>query len=182
MMADSVGQRDVVNLLIGGGADIRATDINGKTAAMYAAEKLARERQLAMAQSRGQNWAMCVSHNPTFAIQACTALIQSGQETSETVALALEARGNVYDGLGDHEKAIQDYNEAFQTNPSSATLLYNRALALAGKGDVERALEDYNTAISNNPQMAEAFNGRGTAFVRRGDYDRALADFDQAIA
>jgi len=62
----------------------------------------------ARAQSEDQNWALCSAKNADSAIKGCTAVIQSGQETDENLAIAFSNRGIGYDEKGQYDLAIAD--------------------------------------------------------------------------
>lgn len=66
----------------------------------------------AAAPSRDDNRARCRDANPDISIAGCTALIQSGQETTNILAVAFYNRGISYDRKGEHDRAIQDYGQA----------------------------------------------------------------------
>ena len=121
-------------------------------------------------------------------IGACTAIIQSGQETPENLAKAFSSRGFAYLLKGqsngasqDFDQAIQDYDQAIRLNPDDAVNYNRRGNAYSGKGQSERAIEDYGQAIRLDPKYAFAFNNRGGQYAARGQSDRAIEDFDQAI-
>src|SRR5271169_5590295 len=74
------------------------------------------------AQSRDDNWARCKdNNNPDLMVDACTALIQSGQETTENLAIAYNSRGNAYTDKGQYDRAVQDYDQAIKLSPKYAT-------------------------------------------------------------
>jgi len=52
-------------------------------------------------------------------------------------------RGIAYDDKGQHDRAIEDYNQAIRLNPNYATAFYNRGVSWARKNDLQRALADF---------------------------------------
>ncbi len=134
------------------------------------------------AQTRDENWARCMDQNsPDLAIGACTAIIQSGQETSANLAIAFNNRGAAYNDKGEYDRAIQDLDQAIRLNPNYAMAFNNRGIAYDGKKEYDHAIRDYDQAIRLNPNLAQAFNNRGAAYYRKKEYDRAIQDYDQAI-
>jgi tetratricopeptide (TPR) repeat protein len=102
---------------------------------------------------------------------------------SEVVKLAVAFRDRALylAGKGEHDRAIQDYNEALRYNPKDAVAYHNRGLSYAAKGERDRAIQDYNAALKLNPSNAAVFNNRGLAWVATGHRDRAIRDFDESI-
>jgi lipoprotein NlpI len=133
------------------------------------------------AQSSVENWARCAGGNPDLAIGACTAIIQSGAETTHNLAVAFNNRGNAYVRKGDNDRAIQDFDQAIHLRPDYALAFYNRGVAYAKNKDYDRAIQEYDQAIRLKPDFAEAFGNRGRDYNIKGDHDRAIQDLDQAI-
>ncbi len=115
------------------------------------------------------------------AIGEYTRAIDSGQLSTWNLASALDNRGNAYDDKGEHDRAIQDHDQAIRLNPNYAAAFNNRGVAYGRKGDYDRAIQDYDQAIRLNPNYVLAFNNRGFDYRRKGDYDRAIQDYDQAL-
>jgi len=66
-------------------------------------------------------------------------------------------QGNTYRELGQHERAIEDYNEAIRLNPEYAVAYNNRGYAYKLQGKKAEAIADFEKFItlSNNPQLIE---------------------------
>ena len=94
-------------------------------------------------------------------IAGCTTVIESGREKKNNLAIAFNNRGFAYANKGQHDRAIQDYDQATRLNPNLAEAFNNRGLTYANKGQNDRAIQDYDQAIKLNPNFAEAFNNRG---------------------
>lgn len=117
-------------------------------------------------------------------IDACTALIQSGQKSTDYLAIAYNDRGNGYKDKGDYDRAIEDYDQAIRLKPDDALAFYNRGNAYDSKGEYDRAIQDLGQVMRLKPDDADAYYalyGRGYAYNAKGDYDRAIQDYDQAI-
>ena len=139
--------------------------------------------RLAWAQTHGENWTRCKDNDaePDLRISACTAIIQSGQETAENLAAAFIGRcAGRYDKR-EYDAAIEDCDEALKLDPSNAGAFIERGLAFYGKGQLDRAIQDYDQAISLDPKSVSAFHNRANAYYSKGQYDRAIQDYDQAI-
>ena len=140
----------------------------------------------ASAQSeRDQNWQKCVNDGGTFApdvaVGGCTAIAESGEETTEALAAAFHFRGRIHSEQGRPDAAIADYDVALKLNPEFAAAFHDRASAHGEMGQLDQAIQDYDQAIRIEPTLASAFQNRGAAYFTKGDYERALQDFDQAI-
>lgn len=134
----------------------------------------------AMAQSRDENWKNCSANEPDLRIGGCTGIIQSGQETNETLAGAYYNRGSAYAAKGQYDVAIADFDQAIRLNPNYVPAYYNRGVAYAEKRQYDSAIADFDQAIRLNPNDAVAFWLRGQAKEVKGDIPGADADFARA--
>jgi tetratricopeptide (TPR) repeat protein len=82
--------------------------------------------------------------------------------------------------LGQHQRAIEDYNQAIRLDPKYAGAYSNRGVAHSDLGRHQRAIEDFNQAIRLDPEYATAYNNRGIAFKKIGQLDRSCVDFWRA--
>jgi lipoprotein NlpI len=124
---------------------------------------------------------LCLAPDPDLSISRCTAMIQSGRETQQNLAVVFSDRGIAYARKGQYDRAIEDLDQAIRLNPNYAAAFSNRGLAYVRKGQYDRAIEDLDQAIRLNPNYAAAFNNRGSAYSAEGDLDRAIADYNEAI-
>ena len=102
-------------------------------------------------------------------------------EARENLAVTYNNRGNAYDEIKQHERAIEDYSKAIELNPNLAGAYYNRGVAYHEIKQHEKAIEDYNKAIELNPNLAEAYNNRGLAYREIKQHERAIEDYNKAI-
>jgi lipoprotein NlpI len=86
-------------------------------------------------------------------------------------------RGIAYALKGDHDRAIEDYDQAIQLDPRNGLARYNRASSYAAKGDYDSAIADYDKAIQTEPKEAGLYSGRGRAYFYKGKFGVAAADF-----
>ncbi len=81
---------------------------------------------------------------------------------------------------GQHDRAIEDYDQAIKLNPKLAIAFFNRGAAYSDKGQHDRAIQDYDQAIKLDPSDADNFYERSLAKAKKGD--TAGADADLAAA
>jgi tetratricopeptide (TPR) repeat protein len=91
------------------------------------------------------------------------------------------ARGLIYDRLGDFDRAINDYGEALRRDPTDAQGYNNRGLAYRGKKDNDRAVSDFSQAIRLDSKLADAYFNRGNALKAKKEYGSAIRDYSEAI-
>jgi lipoprotein NlpI len=127
-------------------------------------------------------WRSCVQNQDVVQqIKSCTALIQSGGETTKNRALAYNSRGIAYYNEKDLDRAVADYSEAIRLDPKYAAAYNNRGVAYRDRGDFDGAIADFSDAILLAPNYAFAFGNRGVAYFQKKDLDRAIADFNDVI-
>lgn len=105
----------------------------------------------------------------------------SETEVDELDAEAYYLQGNDSFDAGQYEKAIADYTQAIELDPTYAVTYYNRGLAYykAGHSD-EKAIADYTKAIELDPNYANAYKNRAIMFYEAGKCDEAWKDVRQA--
>jgi tetratricopeptide (TPR) repeat protein len=111
----------------------------------------------------------------------CTALINSGQETPETLAIAYLNRGNALVENGQIDVAINEYDQSLKNNPLSAEAFARRGIALELKAEFDRASGDCDNALKLDPKNAKAFTCRGYSHSHKKEFDGAIEDYSQAI-
>ena len=122
-----------------------------------------------------------VAAPPDQRIVACTALIESGDESDSDLASDFVNRGNAHAGRQEFDKAIADYTEVLKHKPTDAIAFYDRGDAFRLKRDYDNAIADYDRAIALNPRYEDAFVNRGAAYAAKGDPDRAISDYTVAL-
>ena len=86
-------------------------------------------------------------------LKNCTALIQSGTEQKENLAIAFYNRALAYESKDDYVRAIADYDEALRLNPNDADALLYRGLDKQRIGDKAGAEADITAAERINPNI-----------------------------
>jgi lipoprotein NlpI len=106
----------------------------------------------AWAQSRDENWARCAADHidPDLKIGACTAIIQSGQETTKNLAAAFYNRDIAYRDKGQYDRAIQDYDQAISLDPKYAHAFSSRGYANFDLARFGAAARDFEQSVAIN--------------------------------
>src|SRR5215831_10730016 len=97
---------------------------------------------------------------PDIQIGGCTALIDSGKGTPQTLVIAYNNRGNAYSTKGEYDLAVQDYDQSIKLNPNYAQAFNNRGVAYQKKGEYDRAIEDFDESIKLKPTLGAVWSGR----------------------
>lgn len=90
-------------------------------------------------------------------------------------------RGNAYSYIGEHDKAIADYDQAIKLKPNYAKAYYNRGNAYRDKVDFDKAIADYTKAIELKPDYTEAYYNRGKLYDATDACNKAIEDFSAVI-
>lgn len=103
------------------------------------------------------------------------------QGNSEQAAAAYIGAAKAYQASKDFEASLENYNFAFQQDPSNPAIFLGRAQIFAARLNYVDALNEYNTTIEIDPSYVEAYLGRGFVYQLQGNHDKALEDYNQAI-
>jgi tetratricopeptide (TPR) repeat protein len=114
-------------------------------------------------------------------IGGCTIVIQSGRESPQNLARAFSNRGTAFFAKGDYRRAIQDYSQVINLDPSNATALDNRCWTRATLGLVEEALQDCDQSLKLRPKHASTLATRGFVHLKSGELDAAIVDYNAAL-
>jgi len=82
---------------------------------------------------------------------------------------------------GDHDTAIDHFDEAIRLDRRFARAHYGRGVAYARKGLHDTAIASYTEAIRLEPENDVCVFDRGLAYWEHGSHQQALADFKKAI-
>ena len=106
------------------------------------------------ASTRDQLWNLCKDPNRGLvAANACAQLIQSGQESRQTLAYVHYNRGMALGRRGRAQDAIADYDAALAQDPFFALALYQRGLLYQQLGQRVRADQDLRRAQQLDPRL-----------------------------
>lgn len=139
----------------------------------------------ARAQTRDESAAQCMQTDADTRIAGCTALINSGQETQDNVAVAYNNRGIGENKKGLYDQAIADSTQAIALKPDLGTAYAVRGSSYRLKGANNEAIADYNRALemkATSDVLAIIHKDRGQAYENQEMYDAAIADFTVTIA
>jgi len=87
-------------------------------------------------------------------------------------AIDYNNRGLTFGNLGQHERALRDFDRALELDPTLAPAYSNRGNRYGALGQHERALRDYDRALELDPTYATAYSNRGTRYGALGQHER----------
>ena len=90
-------------------------------------------------------------------------------------------RGMISTGRGSYEEAVQYFNDALLTDPTSADALLGLAEAYEYLGNYEQAESTYKRAIRLKPDYWAGYNHLGAFYYRNSNYDKAKEQFRRVI-
>jgi tetratricopeptide (TPR) repeat protein len=83
---------------------------------------------------------------------------------------------------GSYDKAAASYDRALELNPTNASLLIGRGLALFNLGKYNESVASLDLALAANPSNADAFYFKGLVLSSGLErYDDAIQSFDKAL-
>ena len=129
-----------------------------------------------------ENWKQCRGTNPDQRLEACRALIHSGQEKPADLARAYYNRGSAYRAKRMYEPALEDFNEAIKLDPSFVDAYGDRGITFTAAGRLMDAIPDFTHVIEAEPKTAYAYYDRGLCYELLGLDDLAIEDFTAGLA
>jgi tetratricopeptide (TPR) repeat protein len=118
---------------------------------------------------------------PPLRVEACTRALDLRDLTRQQHLLLLGARASALDELGDHARAIADFDSAIVLAPDDAVLHLNRGAAKIHDGRPADAIADYDAAIRIRPDWHLPYFNRAVALTDLGQRAAALKDYERAI-
>ena len=98
---------------------------------------------------------ICDKASGDEAIAACTRAINSGSLQGTALAGAYNNRGVEYNGKDQHDRAIQDYDQAIRLYPNFAYAYCARGLAKRNQGDATGGTTDIAKGKELNPNVGD---------------------------
>jgi len=92
-------------------------------------------------------------------------VIEESWEASDKLE-AYRTRANIWSGLGRHQQAIADWDQAIKINPKDALLYNNRGSEKINLGRFDEAITDYDRALEIDSNFLFAYLNRGVAKLR----------------
>ncbi len=135
----------------------------------------------AAAQTRDADWKKCESQDADSRIAGCTAIIGSGHETPENLAVAYLNRGGGYVLRARFDEAIADFSQYIRMKPGDPKGYDIRGRAYKASFESEKAIADFTEALKIDPRYARAFLDRGEAYWFFGQEGEALADLNRYV-
>ncbi len=128
------------------------------------------------------NLALAFKHSGKFE-EARRAAIRAKEIAPNDPRIAV-LNGNLYQSIGDPERAIEAYKEGQSISPNDPTLTYNLAISYLKQGNVAEAISEFQKVIQISPNSNPALLSYGHLagiFYQREDYDRAEFYFREVI-
>jgi len=94
--------------------------------------------------------------------------------------LAYNARGVAYSERGQHQLALDDFNQAIKLNARYFGAYRNRGTAYVRLGQYQLAIIDYNEAIALNPDYVDAYSNRAFVYINMGNIKSGCKDAQKA--
>ena len=115
-------------------------------------------------------------------LQGCDAVLKSGRESKEDLAIAHYNLGSASLDTGRYDAARQEFDQAIKFRPDYAAAFGGRGLAFLKLGQLDAAIADYSAALVLRPGLSQALFGRGVARRKTGDVAGGDADIAAARA
>ncbi len=123
----------------------------------------------------------CRSGNYGQTIQACSALLATGNLKGIDLANIYRDRGWTYYLNEQYQLAMSDYDRAISINPGDAGFFNDRGLIWMALENNDRAMQDYDQSILLAPNYALPYMNRGRALANLKRPNEALVAFAAAI-
>ncbi|MFY7965931.1 MAG: CDC27 family protein [Chitinophagaceae bacterium] len=89
--------------------------------------------------------------------------------------------GFKYQGMGEHQKAIDFFDKALKIEKNQPLALNNRGFSKYKIGDLKGGLADIEKSIENYPANSFAFKNRALIYFAMNEYGKGCADLHTAI-
>ena len=134
-----------------------------------------------VAQEKEELSKRCRGSDPDARLSACTAIIESGNESPADLASAYYSRGAAYRLKSLFKLALDDFDSAIKADPTLIDAYGDRGITLTVLGRFVDAIADYSRVIESNPKLAYAYYNRGLCYELIGLDDLAIEDISASI-
>ncbi|MCL6708881.1 tetratricopeptide repeat protein [Pseudomonas sp. R2.Fl] len=124
----------------------------------------------------------CAELSGPTALAACNRVVEAHSVRGAELAKILYYRGFEFAQRGETDKAIADFEQSANIDPTSQFVLFALAQGYLAKGDFDRSVSIYSEAIEIDKTDPNAFFYRANAFLQHGDFQKAIDDFSSAIS
>ena len=110
---------------------------------------------------------ICAKASGDIAIDACTRALKSGRYGNRGLSIIYSNRGNRWSRKGEHDKAMEDHNEAIRIDSTYPAGFMNRGNAYARHGEFDRGIADLTEAIRLDPKTPLPFITEATPIIAK---------------
>lgn len=89
--------------------------------------------------------------------------------------------GRCRTNLGDHDGAIEQFNEVLNADPNNASALAYRGCAYGRQGKTSQAFADAGRAIELSPEEPDGYRVRSELHLQRDDLDSMIEDANKVV-
>jgi len=102
---------------------------------------------------------------------------KSNSEDSETV----NKRANELFKNGEYEKALNEYNDAIESNPSIAKFYSNKAGCLTKLHRYDEAMKNLTKCLQLDPKFVRAFARKGQIYIEKKEFENAFKAYQDGL-
>lgn len=137
---------------------------------------------LATVEGQSINLALPINTIKKFLTSKSSFSFQRLLEEDKTSLEAMYYRGNYFlYGLGDSEKAIEEFEKILAQDPNYILAHYDLAVAYRDSGMPEKSIAQYEKTLQLSPNFPEALSNLGGYYFRAGKLDKATQLFKKAV-
>jgi tetratricopeptide (TPR) repeat protein len=92
--------------------------------------------------------------------------------------MAYFIRGTALTKMQAYEKAIEDFTQLIELEPTFLLTYHYRAVAYQSANNFAKAIEDYSRLLRLEAESPNALLNRGEIYFSLGEYEKALSDFE----
>ena len=121
-----------------------------------------------------------VDHNPKWVTEAM-ANCRKALQLDDRLPAAYVTLGKLHGRAGEHDLALQEFQQALRINPRDDAALSGLADLYEVMGRIDDAETAYKQAIDLRPDYWNGYNDLASFYDRRRRYDEAIRQFQRAI-